>query len=29
MSLAAKLAKNVQIPAQKVGFLKKVANLFW
>ncbi len=29
MSLAAKLAKNVQLPAQKVSFLRKVANLFW
>ncbi len=29
MSLAAKLAKNVQIPAQKVSFFRKVANLFW
>jgi flagellar biosynthesis protein FlhG len=29
MSLAAKLAKNVQLPSQKVSFLKRVANLFW
>lgn len=29
MSLAAKLGKNVQLPAQKVSFLRKVANLFW
>jgi len=29
MSLAAKLAKNVQLPTQKVSFLRKVANLFW
>jgi len=29
MSLAAKLAKNVQLPVQKVSFLRKVANLFW
>lgn len=28
MSLAAKLAKNVQLPPQKVGFFRKVANLF-
>jgi len=29
MSLAAKLARNVQLPAQKMSFLRKVANLFW
>jgi len=29
MGLAAKLAKNVQIPVQKLSFLRKVANLFW
>jgi flagellar biosynthesis protein FlhG len=29
MSLAAKLGKNVQLPTQKVSFLRKVANLFW
>jgi flagellar biosynthesis protein FlhG len=28
MSLAAKLARNVQLPQQKVGFFRKVANLF-
>jgi flagellar biosynthesis protein FlhG len=29
MGLAAKLAKNVQVPVQKISFLRKVANLFW
>jgi flagellar biosynthesis protein FlhG len=29
MNLAAKLAKNVQLPAKKESFLRKVANLFW